>query len=288
MADIYSRTWLFQRLPPWPELGSCTARLCCLCAVTQPGSKSANHLPGDNGAVLSQNNKITLFMLCVLKLYGISDKQSSTQTATETQPNHRGATKLPQGMGTLLSKLHLLDHSWCCPQRRPPTSLMSLSSAMCSECCRRRSFLRCVLALRLAQRLQTQGRHVWEGKQGERLAQELKDIQWVCSRRWQSPSLDLAVNRGMSWCLASPWETTWGVTDQHSSKGQKSRWKCAQLPARVSSESSWYLKCKSCHSIDTISRQVTVLSYPTPLLHLMRFEKNNAFSKKLNTMIYFE
>lgn len=25
-ADIYSRTWLFQRLPPWPEFGSCTAR----------------------------------------------------------------------------------------------------------------------------------------------------------------------------------------------------------------------------------------------------------------------
>lgn len=56
----------------------------------------------------------------------------------------------------------------------------------------------------------------------ESLGQELKDIQWVCSKGRESPSLDLAINMGASWRLASPWETTWEVTGQHSPKGQKS------------------------------------------------------------------
>lgn len=43
-------------------------------------------------------------MLCALKLYSISDKRSSIQMATETQPNLPVATKLPQVTGTLLSK----------------------------------------------------------------------------------------------------------------------------------------------------------------------------------------
>lgn len=259
-TDIYSRTSLFQRLPPWPEFGSCTARALLSVCSKQHGqglNQQISHFPDDNGAVLFQNNKSILFMSCALKFYSIYDKPSSIQMATETQPHHTVATKLPPVRGTLLSQTSIpLDHSLCCPQRRPPTSLMSLSSPMCSECCRRRSFLRCVVLLRLAQRLETETEHTWEQENSRResLGQEMKDIQGVCSKRRESPSSDLEVNTGVSWCLTSPWETTRKVTDQHTLKGQKSWWKRAQLPARVSSEISWYLKCSSCHSIDASTR----------------------------------
>lgn len=43
-------------------------------------------------------------MLRALRLHSIYDKQSSIQIATETQPHHTVATKLPQVIGTVLSK----------------------------------------------------------------------------------------------------------------------------------------------------------------------------------------
>lgn len=81
----------------------------------------------------------------------------------------------------------------------PPTSLRSLSSPMCSECCRRRSFLRCVVVLRLAQRLESQreGRYTWVGNIGRKsLSWEPEDIRQVrkfdSSGRNESTNLDIA------------------------------------------------------------------------------------------------
>lgn len=148
----------------------------------------------------------------------------------------------------------------------PLTSLKSLSSPMCSECCRRRSFLRCAVVLRLAQRLasQREGRYTWVENIGrESLGREPEDIRQVCSGRSESAKLDVAIDAGASWRLTSPWETAWWVTGQRAPKGWKPWWKRARClpgsPVRASVLPKMQI-------IDATTRKIVVLGYPTPPL----------------------
>lgn len=114
------------------------------------------HFPDDKGTVLFQNNRSLSPALCALKLYSTYKHwQWAALEWQETYTNLRVAITLPEAARVPLPKRYLGMNTLCLLQM-PPTSLKSLSSPMCSECCRRRSFLRCVVALRLAQRLGSQ------------------------------------------------------------------------------------------------------------------------------------
>lgn len=291
MADIYSGTWLFQRLPTWPEFGICTARLCCLCAVTQPGSKSANHFPDDNGAVLLQSNKSTLFMLCTLKLYSITDKQGSIQTATETQPNHRVATKLPPVMGTLLSKPPPPGSQLVLPSEEAthlphvvvqPDVLRVLPQAVLPP-------LRAGAAAGPAA-----GKHTGETRVSRRKA---AGKGWVRSWRTSNGS---AAKEGKAqartwqwmWVQAGAWpphgKPPWRrQTSTHPRDKNPDGNVASCLPGSPVRVPGTWNAGHATALMPSLGKSLCLVTQP-PLLHLMRFDKNSAFSKKQNTMIYFE
>lgn len=182
---------------------------CAVCSNTGQGlNQQISHFPNDNGAVLFQNNKSTCFMLCALKLYSICDKWSSIQMATETQPNHTEATKLPQLIGTLLSKppapgLQLVlpsDETTYLPHVVvQPDVLRVLPQAVLPPL---RGGAAAGPAAGKSERENVWAEENQEGKPGS----EAEGHPKRCSKRRRSPSSDLAVNAGASWCLTSAWE----------------------------------------------------------------------------------